>query len=147
MPDKITQVNRDVRSDVNASVGSLGKLKAGEVGVKTDVVAKNLFEKYPNTDRIIVVQMMAATYCSLLRDSKTVRDSEKLRLWAEFSERVFKFENPNYNPTSQQAPCPNPNGGRLLTTKAVQFLPILAVQLITELKPSCTADSKDHLRA
>ena len=106
MPDKITQVNRDVRSDVNASVGSLGKLKAGEVGVKTDVVAKNLFDKYPNTDRIIVVQMMAATYCSLLRDSKTVRDSEKLRLWAEFSERVFKFENPNYNPTPQQAPKP-----------------------------------------
>jgi hypothetical protein len=106
MPDKITQVNRDVRSDVSAGVGSLGKLKAGEVGVKTDVVAKNLFEKYPNTDRIIVVQMMAATYCSLLRDSKAVKDSEKLRLWGEFSDRVFKFENPGYNPTTHQPPKP-----------------------------------------
>ena len=98
MPDKITQVNRDVRSEVEANVGSLGKLKAGQVGVKTEVVAKNLFDKYPNTDRIAVVQMMAATYCSMIRDSKTLKDSEKLRLWEEFSERVFKFENPSYNP-------------------------------------------------
>src|SRR5262249_50997164 len=97
MPDKVTQVNRDVRTEVSAGVGSLGKLKAGEVGVRTDVVAKNLFEKYPNADRIMVVQMMAATYCSLL-NSKSINDSEKLRRWEQFSERVFKFENPNYSP-------------------------------------------------
>jgi len=101
MPDKITQVNRDVRSDINAGVGSLGKLKAGEVGVRTDVVAKNLFDKYPNADRVMVVQMMAATYCSLLRRS-TLRDSEKLRRWEEFTERAYKFENPNYNPAPRQ---------------------------------------------
>jgi hypothetical protein len=98
MPDKITQVNHDVRSEVEADVGSLGKLKAGHVGVKTDVVAKNLFDKYPNTDRIIVVQMMAATYCSMISGSKTLKDPEKLSLWSEFSERIFKFTDPSYNP-------------------------------------------------
>jgi hypothetical protein len=103
MPDKITQVNRDVRSEVDADIGSLGKLKTGHVGVKTDVVAKNLFEKYPNTDRVVVVEMMAATYCSMIRDSKTLKESEKLSLWSEFSERIFKFENPSYNP----APTPS----------------------------------------
>jgi hypothetical protein len=40
MPDKITQINRDVRSDVELGIGSLGKLKAGQLGVQTDVVAK-----------------------------------------------------------------------------------------------------------
>jgi hypothetical protein len=105
MPDKITQVNRDVRSDVKASVGSLGKLKAGEVGIETDVVAKNLFEKYPNTDRIMIAEMMAATYCPLLR-SKTLKDSEKLRLWSEFSDRVFRFANPSYNATAVQTSKP-----------------------------------------
>lgn len=108
MPDDITKVNHDVRSDVQVSVGSLGKLKAGEVGVRTDVVAKNLFEKYPNADRIVVVQMMAATYCSMIRDSKTLKDSEKLSLWSEFSDRVFKFENPNYIPA--RPPAPKPKG-------------------------------------
>ena len=108
MPD-ITQVNHDVRSEVQVGVGSLGKLKAGEVGVKTDVVAKNLFDKYPNTDRIAVVQMMAATYCSMIRDSKTMKDSEKLRLWSEFTERVFKFANPSYVPAAPPAPRPKGN--------------------------------------
>ncbi len=75
MPDKVTQVNRDVRSDVDVSVGSLGKMKAGQLGVKTDVVAKNLFDKYPNTDRVLIAQMMSATYCGLIRDSKSLGES------------------------------------------------------------------------
>ncbi|MGO9119303.1 MAG: DUF1566 domain-containing protein [Desulfomonilaceae bacterium] len=99
MPDKITQVNHDVRLEAQADVGSLGKLKAGQVGVKTDVVAKNLFDKYPHADRIVVVGMMAATYCSMIRASKTLTDSEKLLLWSEFSERIFKFVDPDYIPT------------------------------------------------
>src|ERR1700724_3543877 len=84
MPDKVTQVNRDVRSDVHADVGALGKLKTGQVGIETEVVAKNLFDKYPNADRLLVVGMMAATYCSMIQDSKTLKDTDKLRLWSEF---------------------------------------------------------------
>jgi hypothetical protein len=52
--------------------------------------------------------MMAATYCSIIRDSKGLKDSERLRLWSEFSERVFKFESPAYN--SSPAPPPKPKG-------------------------------------
>jgi len=111
MPDKITQINRDVRSDVELGIGSLGKLKAGQLGVQTDVVAKNLFDKYPNTDRVIVVQMMASTYCGMLRDSKTLTDADKLQLWSEFSDRVFKFENPEYKPApAKPAHSPRTNG-------------------------------------
>jgi hypothetical protein len=108
MPDKVTQVNHDVSVDVKAGVGSLGKLKAGEVGAKTDVVAKNLFDKYPNSDRIIIAQMMAATYCPMIRDSKDLKDSEKRRLWSEFSNRVFKFENPTSSPPSPPKPKGSP---------------------------------------
>ncbi len=99
MPDKVTQVNHDVQTGVSAGVGSLGKLKAGELGLKTDVIAKNLFDKYPNVDRVMVVQMMAATYCSLLRDSKSATDSEKLRRWEAFTDRAYKFYDPKYDPT------------------------------------------------
>src|ERR1051326_4887084 len=104
MPDKVTEVNHDVRTDVNGSVGTLGKLKAGQVGAKVDVEAKNLFEKYPNTDRILIAQMMSATYCDMIRDSKTLKDSERLRLWSEFSDRIFKYENPTTNPPSPKSP-------------------------------------------
>jgi len=98
MPDKITQVNHDVMSDVNASVGSLGKLRAGQLEVKTDVVAKNLFEKYPNTDRILIAQMMTAMFCPLVRDNATLKDAEKLHLVTEFSDHVYKFVNSDYKP-------------------------------------------------
>jgi hypothetical protein len=104
MPDKVTEVNHDVRTDVNGSVGTLGKLKAGQVGAKVDVEAKNLFEKYPNTDRILIAQMMSATYCDMIRDSKTLKDSERLRLWSEFSDRIFKYENPTPNTPSPKYP-------------------------------------------
>ena len=136
MPDKVTQVNRDVRSDVDVEIGALGKLKAGTVGAKTDVVAKNLFDKYPNTDRVLIAQMMSATYCEMIRDSKSVKDSEKLRLWSEFSERVFKFENPDYRPAPArptQAPKgtdsdkrkqPGPSDGKAAIEKPAQTPPV-----------------------
>lgn len=109
MPDKITQVNHDVQSDVQLGIGSLGKLQAGQLGVKTDVIAKNLFDKYPNADRVIVVQMMAATYCPMIRDDKTLKDGEKRQLWSEFQDRVFKFANPSYSPSPAQRPKSKPN--------------------------------------
>ena len=46
-PPMPEQVNHDVKVDVDVGVGSIGKLKAGQVGAKTDVVAKNLFDKVP----------------------------------------------------------------------------------------------------
>jgi hypothetical protein len=118
MPDKITQVNHDVRSDVDVGIGSLGKLKAGQVGVQTDVVAKNLFDKYPNIDRIVVVQMMAATYCPMIRDDRTLKDSDKRRLWSEFSDRVFKFQNPSYRPSPAQPPNSKHNTTREKTKQS-----------------------------
>jgi hypothetical protein len=109
MPDKITQVNHDVHSDVKAEVGSLGKLKAGQLGVQTDVVAKNLFNTYPDIDRLVIAEMMAATYCTMIRDDKTLKDTEKRRLWSEFSERVFKFASPSYRRSPTQPPKSNSN--------------------------------------
>ena len=99
MPDKITQDNHDVLVDVNANVGSLGKVKAGQIGIKTEVVARNLFDKYPNVDRLVIAQMMAATYCPMIRDDKALKDADKRHLWNEFQDRVFRFVNPSYNPS------------------------------------------------
>jgi hypothetical protein len=93
MPD-VSQINRDVRSDIQGSVGSLGKLRAGDVAVKTEVVAKNLFEKYPNIDRLVTVQMMSATYCSILRDSTGLSEKDRQERWEKFQERVFSFVSP-----------------------------------------------------
>src|SRR5438270_3821251 len=69
MPVAVTTISKDVKSDINATVGSLGKLKAGDLAIRTEVVSKNLFDKYPNLDRLLALQTMSATYCAMLNQS------------------------------------------------------------------------------
>jgi hypothetical protein len=102
MPSAVTSVNRDVRSEINASVGSLGKVKAGEVGSKTEVVAKNLFDKYPNVDKLLALQTMSATYCSMLRDS-ALKEGDKLDRWEKFQEKVLNLQ-PSAQPSGKATP-------------------------------------------
>ena len=104
MPD-VGQINRDVRVDIEGSVGRLGKLKAGEVASKTEVVAKNLFEKYPNIDRVLTAQMMAATYCSMIRQSTSLSEKDKQDRWEKFQDRVFSFVSPE-SPKSTPSKSP-----------------------------------------
>lgn len=69
MPEAITNINRDVKSEIEASAGRLGRVSAGNVAIRTEVVAKSLFDKFPNVDRSLALQTMAATYCSMLKNS------------------------------------------------------------------------------
>lgn len=108
MPPTVSIISYDVKSDINASIGSFGKLKAGEVGAKIEVVAKNLFEKFPNVDRMLTIQIMSATYCQLLADSKSITDSERLNRWETFQEKLLNTKpashdhlpRPRLNPSS-----------------------------------------------
>lgn len=92
MPEAVTSVNRDIKSDITASVGSLGPIKAGDVAVKTETQAKNLFEKYPNIDKLLIAQTMAATYCDILNRT-SLTETEKLDRWERFSDKVFNLQN------------------------------------------------------
>lgn len=91
MPSAVTEVNRDVVSDVKGAAGVLGPIKGGEIGVRTEIVAKNLFEKYPNVDQLLTLQTLAATYCAMLRESR-ISDPEKLDRWELFQERVLNLQ-------------------------------------------------------
>lgn len=91
MPSAVTEVNRDVMSDIKASVGLLGRLKVGELEVKSKIVAKNLFEKYPNVDKLLTLQTMAATYCAMLMETTTISEKEKLGRWERFQDKALNF--------------------------------------------------------
>ncbi|AFT90263.1 hypothetical protein [Paraburkholderia phenoliruptrix] len=88
MPTSVTSVSHDVRNDIQVAAGSIGKVKAGEVTVKTDVVAKNLFEKFPNVDKTLSIQIMSATYCSMLKKSN-LTDRERLSRWEKFQNGIL----------------------------------------------------------
>lgn len=97
MPGPVTGAYHDVHSDIQTTIGSWGKIKGADLKVQTDVVAKNIYEKYPNLDRIAVAQMMTAVYCSSVAGDTSLDKHEAQRLLAEFSERVFRFVNPDYH--------------------------------------------------
>ena len=92
MPTSVTDVNHDVRSDIKASAASLGKVKAGEIAAKTETTAKNLFDKYPNVDKLLAMQTMAATYCAMLRDATSLSEKEKIDRWENFQEKVLNLQ-------------------------------------------------------
>lgn len=83
-------ISNDVKSEIDASVGKIAGLKAGELSVKTEVTAKNLYDKYPNIEQLTMAQAMSATYCSMLK-SATIPDKEKLDRWERFQSNVLKF--------------------------------------------------------
>jgi hypothetical protein len=91
MPGSTTDVNHDVKSRVNAAIGSLGKFKAGDLSVQTDVVAKNLVKDFPNADRLFIAQMFAATYCVMIRDNSHIGEKDKPLLWEKFQDRTYAF--------------------------------------------------------
>ncbi len=96
MPGAVTDINRDVKSDIAATIGSLGKVRAGDVSIKTEVVTKNLFDKYPNVDKLLALQIMSSTYCTML-NSASITDLEKLQRWEAFQNKVL-----NFNPSAPE---------------------------------------------
>ena len=91
MPGPVTDRNRDVKGEIAASVGSLGKIKAGEIGIKAEATAESLFARFPNVDRLLTIQTMTSTYCGILRSSD-LPDSEKLSRWERFTDKVLGIE-------------------------------------------------------
>jgi hypothetical protein len=91
MPGATTDVNHDVKSHVDAAVGTLGKVKAGELSVQTEVVAKNLIKDFPHADRLMIAQMMAATYCAMIRDNTAIAEKDKPAMWERFQNKTYSF--------------------------------------------------------
>ena len=92
MPSAVTSVNRDVTTEISVAAGSVGKVKAGEVTVKSEVVAKNLFEKFPNADKALTLQILAATYCSMLQKAD-LSDKDRLSRWEKFQNGILHIGN------------------------------------------------------
>ncbi len=76
-PSPPENVVKEVVVDTEASVSGLGSLAGGALKNHTAVTAKNLFEKYPNADRVTVVTLMLSVYCRQI-DQSRVTDEQKL---------------------------------------------------------------------
>lgn len=92
MPSAVTAVNHDVKSDIKLNIGRLGPVSAGQLSSETVVVAKNLYDKYPDVNKLLLAQTMIATYCSMLKEA-SFSESEKLDRWEKFQDKVLNLSN------------------------------------------------------
>jgi hypothetical protein len=130
MPGSTTDVNHDVKSHVDAAVGTLGKVKAGELSVQTEVVAKNLIKDLPHADRLMIAQMMAATYCAMIRDNTAIAEKDKPAMWDRFLNKTYSFfsGNEQSNPDEKKGAPPGSQAPQSRTKSSRQITPAPSAQ-------------------
>ncbi|VVN79583.1 tetratricopeptide repeat protein [Pseudomonas fluorescens] len=90
MPAEMTGVTHDVKSNIEAAAGKLGPISAGQVKVQTEVQAKAIYEKYPSLDKITILQMLSATYCSGLNGPEYTQQ-ERTERWMQFMDKYLEL--------------------------------------------------------
>ena len=75
---------------VAAEALKIGPLKGAELKTTTPNATRDLFANLPDAGRVYLEQMMLATYCSSLRDDKTLSDTEKSKRLKEYIGEVRK---------------------------------------------------------
>lgn len=83
-----------IEGEIKLSAGRLLGLTAGDLSIKYKREASELIHRLKATERGVVVGLLAATYCTMLRDSK-LTDMAKLGLWGTFVDNVL---NPRITP-------------------------------------------------
>jgi hypothetical protein len=78
------QVKKDWEVKVNAEVIKLGPLKGLQLKTTTTNITRNLLAKMPESEKVYLEQMMLATYCSTLKDDKTLSESERSKRLNEY---------------------------------------------------------------
>jgi hypothetical protein len=71
-------VDKNIVVDTQGSVNGLSKLVGGDLKNRVEITVNNLFEKYPNADRVTVATLMMAQFCQLIDHSPQLSDGEKL---------------------------------------------------------------------
>jgi hypothetical protein len=83
-PEPIKQTESNIKADITGQAQALLKISSGQLkgAVETSVV--NLFEKYPNADRIAIIQTFQSMTCNLVKKS-SLPDQQKFSMILELA--------------------------------------------------------------
>lgn len=89
-PKPPEQLSKDWDVQVEGAIARIGPVKGGELKSKTKKVTQDLLSRLPGADRLYLEQMMLSTYCSALRDDKTISEGEKAKRLRDYYETIRK---------------------------------------------------------
>lgn len=116
-PTPPQQVSRDSKVAVEAAVGRLGPIKAGEVKANVERTTSDLLGKLPKADELYLEQMMFAAFCSSIRDSKSMTDTEKSKAIRDYAREVRRAP-----PEPRPSVVAPPTLDKLVETPSGKFL-------------------------
>ena len=92
-PEPVGQLAQDVKADVEGKAQTLFKI--GELQLKGEAqkTITNLFEKYPNADRVAIAQNIQSQFCNFLKTSN-LPDEKKFQMLFQLNEQVIKLISP-----------------------------------------------------
>src|SRR5262245_66280830 len=76
-PSMPEQARKDMQVEVKTGVAKIGPLSGAQLETVTKAITQDLLSKLPQADRVYLEQMMYASYCSALRDDRTLSETEK----------------------------------------------------------------------
>lgn len=97
-PKQPRQSVKDWDTEVDLAVLKIGKKRGVDLRTRVSGTTRDLLVKLPNADRVYLEQMMYATYCSALRDDKSLTEAEKaerVRIYNVEVHRVFMNVQPS----------------------------------------------------
>ncbi len=103
--EKLQTADKDLEVQVSAVIAKVGPIKGAEADAKVKSAARQVLEKLPNADRLILHHLMYFTYCTTLRDDSTISETERSKRINEYNRVLMKALQPSSPP---QRPDPSP---------------------------------------
>jgi hypothetical protein len=92
-PEPVGQLAQDVKADVEGKAQTLFKIGELQLTGQVQKTITNLFEKYPNADRVAIAQNIQSQFCNFLKASN-LPDEKKLQMLFQLNEQVIKLMSP-----------------------------------------------------
>jgi len=88
--DPRQQLSKSIETDIEGSAKTLFKVGTfqGKFGNEIKEEVKNLYDKYPSADKIVIQSKLIYLFCTLLDESSDIESSKKLEMFNTFYDKI-----------------------------------------------------------
>lgn len=97
-PTPPAQLDRNIVVEIKGDMGRILKSIGINIDAKFSSIAENLFEKYPNSDKLIISQMLVSISCQFLSNASELSDEEKFKKLDKMNEQVLSLFRKSFLP-------------------------------------------------